>query len=348
MLVAVGGICVALWLALVRLLRYRRVAATSSLRLLEPGNAALVQSTLCQYEMPFLIEAAVNLGFFYTFAVPSISKLLVATQQFEKHGQKRYDDTEILLSELLEARWAGEHARADAALARMNSIHAGYPHIRQADYAFTACLFVVPPVRWCDQYGWRACTLTERDAIAASWGEIGSQMGIRDMPVSYAGFEALFDRLCAELVAYAPTNTRVADATIDVFLARVPAWLLGVRWLARCLIVAAMPPELARALGYRPAGGVFRALVSCILHAHGLACRFVLPPRPAWLPQRTTTPQLLPSGLCPATRKGHVTYPGPYAIDELGPAKFARDCVPPVHDPAIVQAWRERWRRYAA
>ncbi len=64
------------------------------------------------------MEISLGLAFFRTFAIPSIARILDETKQFEKFGQKRYDDTTILLAEFLENGLDSERGRE--AIRRMN------------------------------------------------------------------------------------------------------------------------------------------------------------------------------------------------------------------------------------
>jgi hypothetical protein len=45
---------------------------------------------------------ALEFALFRTFCVPAISALLDKTQDFGKRAQKRYDDTDIIVSEMME------------------------------------------------------------------------------------------------------------------------------------------------------------------------------------------------------------------------------------------------------
>jgi hypothetical protein len=58
------------------------------------------------------------------FAVPRISALLDRTGEFHQRAQKRYDDTAIILGEILEHGYDSERGRA--ALRCMNRIHARF------------------------------------------------------------------------------------------------------------------------------------------------------------------------------------------------------------------------------
>jgi hypothetical protein len=73
------------------------------------------------HEFPFDTLRAVEFALYRTFASPSISKLLNRTGEFEKRPQKRYDDTQLILSEIFENGYESE--RGKAAIIRLNQIH---------------------------------------------------------------------------------------------------------------------------------------------------------------------------------------------------------------------------------
>ena len=70
------------------------------------------------FDFPFDTTRALEFALFRTFSVPSISSLLDRTGEFRFRSQKRYDDTDIIVSELLERGYDSETGAR--ALARMN------------------------------------------------------------------------------------------------------------------------------------------------------------------------------------------------------------------------------------
>src|SRR3954454_22530336 len=79
-----------------------------------------------QQEFPWDVTRALELALFRTYAVPSIGGLLDRTGEFGDRGQKRYDDTVVLLYEM--TRDGGmDSTRGRAAVRRMNRIHGRYP-----------------------------------------------------------------------------------------------------------------------------------------------------------------------------------------------------------------------------
>src|SRR5262245_1514682 len=73
------------------------------------------------YDFPFDTTSALEFALFRTFCVPSISALLDRTGEFSQRSQKRYDDTDIIVSELLE--WGYDSERGRRALRRLNQLH---------------------------------------------------------------------------------------------------------------------------------------------------------------------------------------------------------------------------------
>jgi hypothetical protein len=57
---------------------------------------------LTAYAFPWDIERALEFALFRTYAVPAISGLLQKTGEFIRRARKRYDDTELILAEILE------------------------------------------------------------------------------------------------------------------------------------------------------------------------------------------------------------------------------------------------------
>src|SRR5919199_43459 len=76
------------------------------------------------YEFPFDTTRSLELAFFKTFGSPTIAELLNSTGEFVQRGQKRYDDTDLLISAFTEDGWDGEIGRR--ALRRMNQIHSRF------------------------------------------------------------------------------------------------------------------------------------------------------------------------------------------------------------------------------
>src|SRR3990170_3791644 len=120
-----------------------------------------------RYDFPFDTTRALEFALFRTFCVPSISALLDRTAEFLHRAQKRYDDTDIIVSELME--WGYDSERGKRALRRLNQLHGRFA-IANEDFLYVLSTFIYEPIRWNERFGgWfpRFLTPLVRSAIYA-------------------------------------------------------------------------------------------------------------------------------------------------------------------------------------
>lgn len=250
------------------------------------------------YEFPFDITRSLEFALFRTYAVPSISKLLDSTKEFYERPQKRYDDTDLIVSVILNQGY--DSPAGEAALKRMNQMHKRF-EIANEDFLYVLSTFIFEPILWNERYGWRRMIETERLALFYCWREIGKRMGISDIPETYEKFEAFKQSFEEQHFQFSETNRKVGTATVNLFLSWFPA---VVRPLGRQAIYALMDEPLLRAFGFpAPRRGV-RPLV------HG-ALRFL-----------AVCTRVLPKRRYPKDRMYGMkrrSYSGPYSLEDIGP-----------------------------
>lgn len=252
---------------------------------------------LAAFEFPWDIERSLEFALFRTYAVPSISGLLARTGEFETRARKRYDDTELILSEMVEHGLDSE--RGQAALARMNAMHGAY-RIENEDMLYVLSTFVFEPIRWIDRFGWRRLTQEEREHIFRYYIDLGRRMGIEDLPADPDAFDAFNRDYEAQHFRFAESNARIARATMDLLLG---FYLPRALWpLGRPVLRAMMDPPLLAAMGLKPAPGWLIATIQTALKGRAALLRL--------LPKRRK-PHLI-------TRVRRPTYPQGYRIEELG------------------------------
>ena len=84
-----------------------------------------------RHEFPFDTVRSLEFALFRTFAVPSVSALLDRTGEFQQRAQKRYDDTDLLVSELMDWGYDSERGRATTVVSMLTSQNAiGYQMIQ--------------------------------------------------------------------------------------------------------------------------------------------------------------------------------------------------------------------------
>lgn len=249
------------------------------------------------HEFPWDTTRSLELALFRAFAVAKGTPLLAGTGEFTQRTQKRYDDTVLILAEILEHGYDSQRGRA--ALRRMNQMHGRHP-IPNDEFLYVLSTFVFEPIRWNARFGWRPLLHNEKLASFHFWRAIARRMAIRDVPDDYAALERYYDAFAQEHYRYAPENRALAVATRDLFL----GWYLPkALWpLGRPLIHAMMDDHLLEAVGLRKPHPAVRRLVESAVRLRGRIVRR--------LPARQT-PRLI-------TRQRHPTYPRGYTIDELG------------------------------
>ena len=248
-------------------------------------------------DFPFDTTRALELALFRTFGVPAVSAILHKTQEFELRAQKRYDDTDIIVSELMEHGYDSERGRA--ALARMNAIHGRFT-IANEDFLYVLSTFVFEPIRFNARFGWRRMIDTEKLALFHFWRAVGQRMGIRDIPKRFEDFERYSTDYEARRYRFTEANRAVGAATVALFAGWFPRPL---RPPVRQAIYALLDAPARRAFGFPDANPMISALVVAAMKARAAALRF-------W--PRRRRPLL-------RTAMTHPTYPKGYEIGTLGP-----------------------------
>ncbi|MFC9855102.1 oxygenase MpaB family protein [Streptomyces prasinus] len=251
---------------------------------------------LTRYEFPWDYLQGVSVAFLRDYGVPRISRLLDRTQEFERAGQKRYDDTVLIAYEMVRDGLDSPHGRATAR--HLNRIHGRY-RIPNEDYLYVLATTVVGPKRWIDRYGWRPLSWQETESLALVGRRMGDMMGISGVPADYAGFEHLLDSYEKEMFAYDPANRRVAAATLRVMTDWYPRPL---RPLVSRFLTAVLDEPLLTALGFAPQPRWLRAAAHRTLRTRAAVVR-LLPPRPGWW----------------GFRHKPRSYPFGWTLDDLGP-----------------------------
>jgi hypothetical protein len=249
------------------------------------------------YEFPFDTTRSLEFALFRTFGSPAISRLLDETREFATRAQRRYDDTDLILSTIVESGYDSDEGRR--AIRRMNRLHRRFD-IANEDFLYVLSTFVYEPIRWNERFGWRRMVEHELLAMFHYWREVGRRMAIQHIPATFEELERYNIEYERTNFRFAESNARVARASRDMFLAWFPG--LPKRFGAHAM-AALMDERLREAIGFpRPPRSIERA-VEGALGARARALR-LLPPR--------RKPKL-------RTELRHRTYPDGYVIEALGP-----------------------------
>jgi len=251
----------------------------------------------CRSDFPFDTTRALEFALFRTFCVPSVGALLDKTQEFGRRPQKRYDDTDIIVSEIIECGYSS--ARGERAIARMNAIHGRFA-ISNADYVYVLSTFVFEPLRWIARFGWRALHEKERLALYYFWRAVGERMHIREIPDNIQEFETYNREYERKHFRPNPGSHRVAGATMRMFAGWAP-WPIS--RAVPTMMAVLMDEPLRRALEIEEPPALVRKMTETSLKLRGIAAHGLWPRR---------KPSL-------RTEMVHPSYPDGYRVEELGP-----------------------------
>ncbi len=251
------------------------------------------------FEFPWDTTRSLELALFRTFASPSVAARLDATGEFSRAAQKRYDDTDLILSTIVEAGYDSEDGKR--AIRQMNRIHGRF-EISNEDFLYVLSSFVFEPIRWNARFGWRPLVEKEKLGTFEFWREVGRRMAIKDIPESYEELERFNEEYERREFRRTDEAERVGAATRDMFLDWFPG--LPKRFGAQA-IYALMDEPLLEAFGFPRPPRAVRAAVEGALRARARAVA-LLPPRRR--PRRR------------AKRRTR-TYGREWRLEELGPVK---------------------------
>src|SRR6266568_2943886 len=160
------------------------------------------------YEFPFDTVRSLEFALFRTFASPAVSRLLDETQEFALRAQRRYDDTDLILSTIVEHGYDSDEGKR--AIRRLNRLHGRFD-IANEDFLYVLSTFVYEPIRWNERFGWRRLVEQERLAWFHYWREVGRRMAIKDIPPTFAELKRFNVDYERERFRLADTNGRVAE-----------------------------------------------------------------------------------------------------------------------------------------
>jgi hypothetical protein len=254
------------------------------------------------FEFPWDTTRSLEVALFRTYCVPRMTEILASTGEFLLRAQKRYDDTVLILAELLEHGYDSERGRAAQRI--MNRLHGLYP-IRNEDFLYVLSTFVYEPIRWNARFGWRPLSEQENLASFHYWREVGRRMNIKAIPERFEDFERYNVEYELAEFRYAESNRLIGDATKAVFKSWFP---VSFGPLVEQAIYALLDERVLDAFGYPHPSPAVRRLAEGALKARARALRFF---------PRRRHPRLL-------TERRHPSYPDGYHVEQLGAAAAHR------------------------
>jgi len=261
----------------------------------------------------FDLVRSIEIALLKTFALPEIAKILVDSTEFLGRTQKRYDDTDLLLSLFIENGYSSREGME--ALRRVNRMHARHP-ITNHQMLYVLTTFVVEPILWVREFGWRELSTLEQQALFHFWIAVGKRMGIQDLFGNLDEMLAYHERYEEERMVYSDNNASLYHGVLPVVRKMMP-FPLG--YVAGSALPGIMSERMCATFGIQPMARLGRGLIRAVLKVRGHISRG-LPLRPQY-----------------RTEIKRPSYPEGFSIKELG-VSGARE---PAAMPAVAEVKAE-------
>ncbi|KAF9571128.1 hypothetical protein EC968_000986 [Mortierella alpina] len=318
---AAASIALICYVAAVRRYRFRGIKSlldkypdpTTPLRDINVAHEVYSRTFLLDF--PFTAVIALEMTGLKTFAIPSISKVLIASKQMTTDCKKRLEDTALILTEIhevhsrrvvrsmleevvdsktgatverlratplqfdqVDTEEEQERRNDDArAEAALKRLNFLHSHYRisQDDYKYNLALFVLEAAHWIDRFEWRKVTELERNAILAVWTRTGRAMGIENIPGSVQEYAEWTEAYESKKMVFAPSNKVIAASNIALLEALAPP----AASFLRDFTVSLMTPRLRAGLGYETPSRYKIWMFSSILWLRGCIVKHLMLPR---------------------------------------------------------------------
>ncbi len=184
-------------------------------------------------------------GYMLANGAPRQSRILISTGELEHRVAKRFVDTALLGTAVLEHGVAKPGPGRDAAR-RVNAMHRSYDIHPEDMLAFGASQ-VLLAIEAAERLGWRPVTQIEREALRVHYaGETKLFGGRLPMPESLDEVAEFFDDYQEKQLRFEPQNLRLANVLLDFLCTLFPAPL---RPWTSTLLLAQLDPRIIRACG---------------------------------------------------------------------------------------------------
>jgi len=284
------AVFVAVYICLVQSLRFRHTQAiqrkyTAKLGEAKSGltvnDAYDITMSLATLEFPTTFTSGVRLGMFKSYAIPTISNLLMRTSHFDdlETTSRRAANTGALLTEIF--FHPPGSSRGIHATARTNFLHSGYRkngHISNEDMLYTLALSIVEPIRLINRYEWRSLSPLEVNALGTYWKSLGETLDISylDLPsMAWHDGQEWLQELDEWARAYERRNMQWSQANFTV--AHHAADTLGS--LQRHAVNTLLEEERRQAIGFTSPPLAYSISLEPVLAARRFCVRHLCLPR---------------------------------------------------------------------
>ncbi|MGW5114284.1 oxygenase MpaB family protein [Streptomyces noursei] len=233
----------------------------------EEQEAQAVYREMALTHFPGDVKLGLNLGFYRTFAVPSIARVLAGTGKLTKQPRVRAKATGELMYTLIEHGL--DTGEGEAAVQKLIRLHSGLA-VSNEDFVYVLAAFCITPVRWIDTHGWRRTNQAEKRATHTFYSLLAERMGITDVPDSFEEFTAWMDAFEVRTFRSTAEGHSLVTATRSLLSDRMPGLLSP---LANGIFTCLLGERLRRTFELPRPRLLVRSVVSAALWGRRLRMR---------------------------------------------------------------------------
>ncbi|KAF7195871.1 Mycophenolic acid biosynthesis cluster protein B [Pseudocercospora fuligena] len=324
-------------------------------------TAYQILQTTVLLDFPFMFNFSVAWAVVRSYGVPAASEVVAKTKRLVsvKTTGKRYEDSAIIMQGWLRHGIDSDHGLRT--LAKVNWMHARYGDaIKNSELLHFLAIWLIEVNRWIDTHEWRRLLYLEKVALFIYLREIGSRMGIHEIPQTYEELCRWLDEYEMKRMSYASSNEELWKYFVELLTRSIPTVL---KPYVEDMLEACVTPVARPALGIKETPSWAIELLTRGFAARGFLVRhFFLPrarPEPSithlangriqrtrwdiepWYVRETSLSKLQKAFGNPWPTPGPEYRPEGYLPEELGPKEWEKVSSQQVLDAA------ERLREYA-
>jgi hypothetical protein len=226
-------------------------------------------------EFPFMWAKSMEIAIVNTFPSKPVYVRLTINSKFRDNPEKRYDDSELIMREILEH--GTNSNRGQKSVKRLNYIHSNF-NIDNDSYLYVLALFVYVPVKMINEYGWRKLYDYEIDAISKTFIDVGKEMNIKHLPNNYKDFENIIKKTYNIINDSKPDKRSkiIFESILKMFLKPYPICFHNI---IKILLYSILDDPIKKGLNINKKYTIIKYIVTFLFFIRGLVIKYLFPPR---------------------------------------------------------------------
>jgi hypothetical protein len=226
-------------------------------------------------EFPFMWAKSMEIAIINTFPFKPVYVRLTINSKFKDNPEKRYDDSELIMREILEH--GTNSCRGQKSVKRLNYIHNNF-NIDNDSYLYVLALFVYVPIKMINEFGWRKLYDYEIEAISKTFINVGEEMNIKHLPNNYKEFENIIKNTYNKINNSLPDKRSkiIFESTLKMFLEPYPKC---VHSLIKNILFSILEDPIKKGFAINDNYTITKRIVTFIFFIRKFIIKYLFPPR---------------------------------------------------------------------